>query len=269
MSKLSLEFSTSLNGKTYLKKQYASYPFHICKVQYLENDPRGMANIYIQSASGGIYEDESLVTNVVAGSNSYSHITTQASTIVHGMPNGTAFQSVDITVTDNSYTEYMSDPLILFPESKFSSRINVFTDDTSTAVLADAFLLHFLGNHKQVFKMLNTSLQVYTEDNELLAKDVYWMSPENFLNEKRGYIGMGTVFVINRSNSYQDLFESLQHCLQQSKDVYGGVSHLPNKCGLIIKFLAHDGDDIKKTVQQIWMATRTSIVGIRPNIRKK
>ena len=269
MGKLTLEFSTSQDGQTYLKRQYASYPFHVCKVQYLENDPLGMANIYIQSASGGIYEDENLVTSVVADANSYSHITTQASTIVHGMPNGMAHQSVDIAVADNSYTEYMSDPLILFPESNFSSRINVFTDETSTAVLADSFLLHFLKNTKQIFKRLNTSLQVYTEDNELLAKDIYWMNSENFLNKQRPYIGMGTIFVINRSNSHQHLLESLQNCIQSNNGIYGGVSRLPNRCGLVIKFLAHDGDALKKTVQQIWITVRTSIVGIKPNIRKK
>ena len=269
MGKLSLEFSTGQNGKTYLKNQYASYPFHICKAQYFENDPPGMANIYIQSASGGIYEDDSLVTGVVANSNSYSHITTQASTIVHGMPKGMAYQTVDVNVTGNSYMEYMSDPLILFPESKLNSKTNVFADLSSTAIIADSFLLHFLKNDKQIFKQLNSSLQVYSEENELLAKDMYWMNSKNFLNKRHMYIGMSTIYLIDRSNARQHLLELLQNYLKQNKDIYGGASRLPNNCGMIIKFLAKDGDMLKKTVQQIWMAIRESIVGIKPNIRKK
>ena len=90
MSRLSLQFAKNIEGKTFLENQYASYPFHICRTQYYDNDPPGMANVYIQSASGGIYENESLTTEVIANSQSYSHITTQASTIVHGMPNGDA-----------------------------------------------------------------------------------------------------------------------------------------------------------------------------------
>ncbi len=269
MSKLSLEFATSQDGKTYLEKQYAAYPFHVCRTQYYENDPLGMANIYIQSVSGGIYENENLATNVVANSNSYSHVTTQASTIVHGMPNGKAYQSVDINATNNSYTEYISDPLILFPESKLSSRMNVFADDTSTVVIADSFLLHSPKSDEHVFKQLNSSLQVYAEDNELLAKDIYLINPKNFLNKKYKYIGMGTVCVVNRSNAHQYLLESLQNNMQQNKDVYGGVSLLPNKCGIILKFLAPDGDVLKKTIQQVWIEIRKSFVGIKPNIRKK
>ena len=228
-----------------------------------------MANIYIQSASGGIYEDESLSTNVIAHSSSYSQITTQASTIVHGMPHGMAYHSVDINVTSNSYTEYISDPLILFPESKLSSSINVCIDNTSTAVVADSFLLHFLSGDERAFELLNSSLLVNTEDDKLLTKDAYWVNSKNFLNENRTYIGMGTIYVINRTNKHQHLLESLQTNMQANKDVYGGVSFLPNHCGLLVKFLVKDGDTLKKTIQHTWIAIRQYLVGVKPNIRRK
>lgn len=269
MSNLSLEFTKSTDGKTFLENQFASYPFHICKAQYYENDPPGMANIYIQSASGGIYENEFLITNIVANSNSFSHITTQASTIVHGMPNGKAHQTVNINAIENAYTEFVSDPLILFPESKLSSTIKILIDETSTAVIADAFLLHFLKGDNHIFKQLNSSLNIYTESNELLAKDVYQINPKNFLNENRKYIGMGTITIINRANIDQALLEMLQNNMQVNKEVYGGVSLLPNKCGIIIKFLSPDGYILKKTILQTWMLIRESIIGIKPNIRRK
>lgn len=269
MSNLSLEFVKSADGKTYLENQYASYPFHICKAQYYENDPPGMANIYIQSASGGIYENERLTTNVVANSNSYSHVTTQASTIVHGMPEGGAHQTVNINATDNAYTEYVSDPLILFPESKLSSTINVFADDTGTAIVADAFLLHFLKGNEHLFKQLHSTLQIFTENKELLTKDVYLINPKNFLNVKRQYISMGTISIINRTNTNKNLLVPLQKIMQANKNIYGGISSLPNDCGLIMKFLAPDGDELKKTILRTWMTIRESIVGIKPNIRRK
>ena len=36
-----------------------------------------------------------------------------------------------------------------------------------------------------------------------------------------------------------------------------------------MKFLAPDGDVLKNTIQQAWIEIRKSIVGIKPNIRKK
>lgn len=269
MSKLSLQFAKNIEGKTYLENQFASYPFHICRAQYFDNDPHGMANVYIQSASGGIYENENLTTDVIANSQSYSHITTQASTIVHGMPNGDALQTVNINATDHAYTEYVSDPLILFPDSNLRSNINVYVDETSTAVIADAFLLHFLKGDQQLFNQLNSYLQIYTENQELLAKDVYRVNPGNFLNGKRKYISMGTISIINRSNICDSLLQPLQSEMQTNQDIYGGATLLPNQCGIIVKFLAPDGDILKKTMLRAWINIRETIVGIKPIIRRK
>ena len=221
--------------------------------QYLENDPPGMANIYIQSASGGIYENENLTTNVIANADSFSHVTTQASTIVHGMTDGSAHQTVNVNAKNNSYTEYVSDPLILFPQSRLSSTINVFADLTSTAVIADAFLLHFLNGEDQLFNQLKSYLQIHDENNQLLAKDVYIINPKNFLSAEREYIGMGTISIINRSINTENILEQLQKTINVNENVYGGATLLPNNCGIIIKFLAPDGDFLKKTITQLWM----------------
>ena len=269
MTNLSLVFAKNSDGKTFLENQYASYPFHICRTQYFENDPPGMANIYIQSASGGIYENERLTTNVTANADSFSHVTTQASTIVHGMTDGDAHQTVNINATDSSYTEYVSDPLILFPQSKLSSTINVFADLTSTAVIADAFLLHFLNGEDQLFKQLKSYLQIHDENNQMLAKDVYIINPKNFLSDERKYIGMGTISIINRSINNKNLLEQLQETIKANENVYGGATLLPNNCGIIIKFLAPDGDFLKKTITQLWMDIREFLVGTKPNIRRK
>ncbi len=269
MSRLSLEFAKDRDGKTYLENQFASYPFHICRTQYMENDPPGMANIYIQSASGGIYENESLITDVTANSGSYSHVTTQASTIVHGMPNGAARQVVNIIATGNAYTEYVSDPLILFPKSKLGTEINVFADESSTAIIADAFLLHFLDGKEQPFDQLNSYLNIYSEQDELLAKDVYLVKPTNFLRENYQYISMGTISIIHRSETIQPLLKLLQQVMHSNSEIYGGATLLPNKCGIIVKFLAPDGDSLKKTILKTWIQIRELIVGITPNIRRK
>lgn len=269
MSNLSLEFSKSVDGKTYLENQFASYPFHVCRAQYFENDPPGMANIYIQSASGGIYENENLTTSIVANPSSFSHVTTQASTIVHGMNTGSAHQTVNIHAKHHAYTEYVSDPLILFPKSTLSSTINVYADKTSTAMVSDAFLLHFLKGKDKLFDNLNSYLQIYSENNKLLAKDVYLINPKNFLQANQHYIGMGTISIVNRSDNQKDLLHLLQKYISTKSTIYGGISELPNDCGIIVKFLVPDGDALKKTMLQTWLIIREYLVGIKPNIRKK
>ena len=117
--------------------------------------------------------------------------------------------------------------------------------------------------------MFLSYLNIYTDNNELLAKEVYLVNPKNFLNGKRKYIGMGTISIINRSIIKQDILESLQMGIQENNNIYGGATCLPNDCGIILKFLAPEGDTLKKAILQFWMQIRESIVGIKPKARRK
>ena len=58
--RLDLAFAADGDGRTYLQRQYASYPFHVCRVHYHDKDHPGLATLYVQSCSGGIYEDDRL-----------------------------------------------------------------------------------------------------------------------------------------------------------------------------------------------------------------
>lgn len=269
MTELAIEYSTDNSGGTFIKHQFATYPFHICRAQYLENDPKGMANVYIQSASGGIYENEKLVTSIVAHNNSYSHTTTQASTIVHSMTDGSAEQIINIDAEKQAYVEYFSDPLILFPDSKLSSSINIKIDKSSIVLFIDAFLVNTQLSTTNHFNWYNNSLTVFNESNDLLVKDVYHANKNNFLFKKYGYTAMGTLTLINRNGKIDIVLPALQKLFDQQDDVYGGATFLPNHSGVIAKFLAKDGDSLKKLMLTLWMLSRKLLVGIEPNIRRK
>ena len=58
---LDLQFENSHNLRTYLSHQYSKYPFHICRVQYLDDVPSGMGTVYLQSSAGGIFSNDRCV----------------------------------------------------------------------------------------------------------------------------------------------------------------------------------------------------------------
>ena len=50
-------------------------PYHICKAQYLDEQPSGMATLYIQSCSGGLFEDDRLSFTIHAAEGTAVHLT--------------------------------------------------------------------------------------------------------------------------------------------------------------------------------------------------
>ena len=82
-SRLELVFNSGPDGITFISSQYATYPFHVCRPHYLDQAPQGMATLYFQSCSGGLFEDDNLACSVAAKAATAVHLTSQASTIVH------------------------------------------------------------------------------------------------------------------------------------------------------------------------------------------
>ncbi len=64
--RLELAFARDPSGRTYLRRQFASYPYHVCRPLSFGGDPQGMATIYLQSSAGGIFRDDRLREHIVA-----------------------------------------------------------------------------------------------------------------------------------------------------------------------------------------------------------
>ena len=133
--RLELTFARDPSGRTYLRGQYASYPYHVCRPLSFGGDPQGMATIYLQSSAGGIFRDDRLREHIVAEEGAAAHVTTQASTIVHSMDRGDARQEVLIEAAAGSFIEVLPDPFILFPQSRFASDVRVRAHETATVVI--------------------------------------------------------------------------------------------------------------------------------------
>ena len=141
-SRLDLGFAVDADGRSYLRRQYASYPFHVCRVHYHDKDHPGLATLYVQSCSGGIYEDDRLDVTLAAAQGAEAYVSTQAATVVHSMPSGSASQRVRIECEGGSYLEYLPDPQILFPGSRCRSEIAVRLSGDAVALVSDSFLTH-------------------------------------------------------------------------------------------------------------------------------
>ena len=122
---LELTFARDSGGRTYLRRQFAGYPYHVCRPFSYAGDPPGMATLYLQSCAGGIYRGDRLREHIVAEAGGAAHVTTQAATIVHSMDRGSARQEVLIEAAAGSFVEVLPEPFILFPQAHFASDLRI------------------------------------------------------------------------------------------------------------------------------------------------
>lgn len=267
-----LTFARDPAGRTYLRRQYVSYPYHVCRPLVFAGDPAGMITVYLQSCAGGIFRDDRLREHFVTEPGTAAHVTTQASTIVHSMDRGTARQEVLIEAASDSLIELLPDPFILFPQSRFASSVRIRAQESATVVAADSFLCHDPAAAGAMFDWFHGDLTIENGDGVMLAMDRFRVTGDAVAGGAPGITGrfgaQGSLFVVNRRQP-DEVLDGLRMALDDVPDIYAGASLLPAGCGAWTRIMAPDAVGLRTAMIACWQAARTVVSGERPNPRRK
>jgi urease accessory protein len=267
-----LEFGVDENAQTHIAKQFAPYPFHICRPFYVAGDPAGMATVYVQSCAGGIFEHDRLGLDVHTEQGARVHLTTSASTIVHSMPEGESRQTVNLVADGESFIEYLPDPMILFPNSRIKSCVDVVMHDTACVILSDAFLMHDHRDQGEAFDWFRSDIVVRNRNNEILVRDRIRIDGQSILAHIPGVSGRFTAqasfICLAREMSHEGL-TLMRTALDAIGNIYAGVSLLPNGAGVFARILAADGVALRAAQLAVWSQARKYLTGSLPTPRRK
>lgn len=272
--RLELEFVPDHDGRTRIGRQFSSYPFHVCRPFYLDDGPaRGMATLYTQSCSGGLYTEDRLVTEVEAAPGAQVHLTTQASTVIHRSTRGPACQSVHIRAGDGALVEYTPNPAILFPQAHLQSTTRLDLAPTASAILFDSFLAHDYDGGTAPFARFDNDLTVYLTDGTPVAIERFRLTGSDFATGgtglMAGYACHGSFMAIAPQADPQSLLDNARAALDSCGDILGGVSALPGNRGLSARILARDGADLSAAMTRLWQVARVAITGHPAAPRRK
>lgn len=271
--RLELAFARDPSGRTYLRRQFASYPYHVCRPLSFGGDPQGMATIYLQSSAGGIFRDDRLREHIVAEEGAAAHVTTQASTIVHSMDRGDARQEVLIEAAAGSFIEVLPDPFILFPRSRFASDVRVRAHETATVVIAESFMCHDPVGAGATFDCFQGGLRVEDPQGRLLMLDRFRTTGAIVADQRPGITGafavQGGLFVIQRQIAAAALVDALRHAVSDVVHIYAGASELPNGCGAWLRVIGADAVVLRAAMTAAWQAVRQTLTGQIPAPRRK
>lgn len=267
-----LRFTQSPDGPTFIARQRVAYPFHVTRAFYVEQDPEGMLTLYLQSVSGGVFADDRLELEMVAQANAQAHVTTQASTIVHSMPEASALQTVQITVEPGALFEFLPDPLILFPQANLESRVHARVDENATFLVCDAYTGHDPAGGDGRFGRLKSEIRVERPDGSVLFVDRLDVDGVHGLEglTPGASAAHGIVCCVPAGAPKPDaLLSRLRTALDGIPGLYAGASSLPSKAGVWARLVADDAHALRTGITAAWSALREVVVGQVPRPRRK
>jgi urease accessory protein len=259
-------------GRTYIARQFAPYPFHFCRPFYVAGDPSGLATVYAQSCAGGVFQHDRLRFRVSVGEGAQCHVTTSAATVVHGMNGGHATQEVTIEAGKGAFVEYVPDPLILFPESRFRSSLELRFSEDACAIVSDSFLSHDPAGARRAFDWFAAEVMIRSEAGRVLVRDRYRLDGASVLDcagVMDRYAAQGGMFIVTPGDGREELLSRLRADIGAVPGVYAGASLLPSAAGVFVRLLAEDGNALRTAMAQAWQVAREALTGRRPGPRRK
>ena len=268
-----MEFARAPGGATGIRRQRVSYPFHLGRALRMPGDPAGMATVYLQSCSGGIFQHDELRVRIAAGAGASAHVTSAASTIVHGMESAGARQIVELDADAGAMLEYLPDPVILFPRARLHNVVQVQLDSQAFVILGDALILHDPKGGNGAFELLESETVVRDRAGKLLARDRFRCSGGDLARALPGingtYAAQATLFALTTARPATALVGAIRRELAPIADVYAAASALPNGAGAWVRVLARDAIGARAALHAAWAAARTEMTGQAPAPRRK
>ena len=248
------------------------YPFHICRPLYIEQDPPGMATLYVQSCSAGLQQHDDLRTSIAVEADAQVHYTTATPTIVHSMEEGQAKQEIRIEAHPGSIAEYLPEPLILFPWSRLRSTLYVSAHEGSSVLIGESFLLHDYSGTDGVFDWFESDLEIQRPGGAVLARDRFRLAGDVFRESRPGvngeFVAHGS-FVVLPGGQFTEVVIGAIRDEVASSNVYAGVSALRDGCGVWTRLLAPNGLALRDAMAAAWGAARKVLTGLTPTPRRK
>jgi urease accessory protein len=257
-------------ARTFLARQFVTYPFHITRPFYLDREPAGLATLYLQSAAGGIYSGDRLELTIEAAPGAQCQVTTQGSTIVHDGRGRTSRLATRIRAGAGAFVGLINEPTILFRGAAIEMRTDIWLDSGATSVLAEALILHDpRGSHRNGFALFASELTVTAASGRLLAVDRLRITGADFSRfAPHGPLTTaGTFYVLGRlpaSVSLEDLEDRIA-----AIGASVAATRLPNDAGLMVRLLASDGVRLTRALHLAWELLFIGSFGAPPGARPK
>jgi urease accessory protein len=271
---LELGFAVSPHG-TELVHHYQKSPLQIMRPLYYDPLRPDMPFTYLMSTGGGVMQGDRLRTDLVFGPGTSGYVTTSAYTRVLRMEHDYAVAQTNIEAQDDSYVEYLPDPVIAFADARLYQRTQITVAESATVVAGETLISGRLArDERHRYTALAADLEVRRPGGSVVAVDRVRLVPSDGATGGLAVLGdrdvLSMLYVVTPLAPADELADLLHSELSRSDPgLAAGVSTLPGDVGVWLRIVGDDARSVMHAQATAWQAVRLRLTGRRaPVIRK-
>jgi urease accessory protein len=270
---LELVAQPSPEGRTYLSRQRQRFPLRLTTPLYLDPVQPGMAFIYMQNPTGGLFEDDDHTVTLSVRPGALVHLTTQAASKVYRADHGCARQRMTLSVAADAFVEYVPDTLIPHCAARLEQEIVADVETGGTLILTEAIAPGRVA-FGEVFGY--SSLAFTTRilcNGEEVAVDWLRLEPSELDPRRVGVLGghsyLASLFAVEPGGDPEALARTIYQAAGRIPGCLVGTGTLPSGSGVLTRILARRGLAASRALEAAWSAARVALIDAVPPRRRK
>jgi urease accessory protein len=270
---LELVAKAAPDGRTYLSRRRQRFPLRLTTPLYLDPARPGMAFIYMQNPTGGLFEDDDHTISLSVGPGALVHLTTQAASKVYRADRGCARQSVTFTVAAGAFAEYVPDTLIPHAASRLEQEIVADVETGGALILSEAIAPGRVA-FGEAFEYSSLSLTTRIScSGEEAAVDSLRLEPDEHDPRRAGLLGdhpyLASLFAVAPGADSAALTRTISKAADRAPGCVVGTGTLPSGSGVLTRILARSGVSAGRALEAAWGAARLALIDAAPPRRRK
>jgi urease accessory protein len=242
---------------------------------YLDAGAAGMAFVYVQNPTGGVFAGDHLVASVVAESDARVHLTTQSATKLYRTDDAPAHQELRFVLGTGAYVEHVPDPLIPQAGSRFTQNMSVELAADAMFVAAETVAPGRRARGERfAYDLLELRTSVRRGSRELCAERLR-LEPRRAPPDRQGVLGdadyLVSLIAIAPDRDVAALASAIGDALagHSGGGARGAAGELPNCAGALARILARDAVAADESLRVAWAAARMALIGLPLPERRK
>lgn len=248
VEQMHLVFAQRGHTNTFIESQQVTYPYHVGRCLYFPDDPKKLCNVYIQSCSGGMFDYDRWQSKVIVKESAQVHLSTSASNIIHRCEFDYAQQTQYFEVKEGAYLEFIPMSNILFPQSKFHSKIEVSIEDNATICFFDSFQASILKDDDRSFDEMYSELN-FIQKNKTGLKERFVVDAEMLVQNQWGFIAdykcFGSFYMIGAIKDPHQFVQKIRE-VECHQAYYLGINYLEDSQAIVIRLIAKNAVEFHK-----------------------
>jgi urease accessory protein len=271
---LDLAFDVDASGRTVLVSRRQRFPLRLTVPLYLDEADPGMAFVYVQNPTGGVFPDDRLLVRLAVAPGGRVHLTTPSATKIYRAGDGAgAAQRSELHVGAGAYVELVPEPLIPQAGARYGQELLVTLGEGARFFAAESVAPgRFAREELFEYERLALGSTLRREDGRELCRDAMVLEPARRSPLRRGVLAerpyLGTFLAVGAGDRGRELAAQVDAELRLA-GVLAAAGELPAGGGVFARILAATPASLREALARGWALARRALAGSEPPRRRK